>query len=841
MGEQDSGRFLDTHSPATRSRSRTRSTSADSRKSPKLVSWSAGDILHKATEKGDVETVAETLRASPSCVDARDSRGRTALHEAARCGRTAIVKVLLERGADINARSFMGYTPLTFAAEGGHVEAMLALIERRADLNAASTSEQTDLRGHTPLHRAVLREHLAATQLLTAKGASLSAATANGITALQIAIQRGPLAVVLVLAASGESLHMKDARGNDAIYYARALDGPRQSGVMEILNKWGNKSKHKSDFLRCLRSSELSRFFNAQGNQDLVTMLCWAAAARGKQAVVEYILDMFRWAHLDLVNAKDKSGWTALHHAAWGGESTNAQSLLESGAIADCLTSNRHWTPLLLAAERGRRRTVQVLLEHKADIFARTQNDRTALDLASEGGQDKTLEVLMHAIPDTESAKAIKDPWRRKLAMLECQKVEVIKKKADEETSQTIEEITHLTSAVGMKPSDNDLFNGAFDGTMFSASLTSPNLVQSKTYNQLINTWDEFFEFHEKDRRVKVAILDTGFDSKHRDWDNARALRFRNNQPESDSRDVKQRDRIKEFRDFCGSGANQDIDGVDLDGHGTQVTGIILRLAPRADIYVARICEGDKNRGLPPHLQTGEQSTTKTNPQPAAVAAAIDWAIERKVDIINMSFGFTYPPLVVKQALERAKGKVLVFAAMSNDGNNSPSGAAWPARDLDYAIGIHSCKEGGMKTSDFNPPPVPATHNLMAVGEGIITHWPEAKGGGFRLDDGTSFATPAAAAMAALVLAFWYQRRGRKERMEAESFVSVDMEELRRNKVMSSLMMQKMGTRGENMNFSYIRPQLLWMNYNPVSGDQLLPEYKRRHAWNIIRDALIGI
>jgi hypothetical protein len=201
-----------------------------------------------------------------------------------------------------------------------------------------------------------------------------------------------------------------------------------------------------------------------------------------------------------------------------------------------------------------------------------------------------------------------------------------------------------------------------------------------------------------------------------------------------------------------------------------------------------------------------------------------------------MSFGFNRPPLAVKRALERTKGKILVFAAMSNDGNNNPTGAAWPARDLDYAIGIHSCKEGGRKTSDFTPPPVPATHNLMVVGEGIITHWPEAKGGGFRLDDGTSFSTPAAAAMAALVLAFWYQRRCRDERMEVEKFV--DMEELRRNKVMSSLMMQNMGTKGENANFSYIRPQLLWMNYSPLSEEHRRPEYKRRHAWAVIQDAL---
>ncbi|GAW11383.1 hypothetical protein ANO14919_007270 [Xylariales sp. No.14919] len=836
MGEQDSGRFLDPQSPASRSRSRTRSPSSSSRgKSPNLVSWSAGDILHRATELGDLDIVVKTLSISPSCVDARNPNGRTSLHEAARYGRTAIANILVERGADINARSHMGYTPLTFAAECGHIEVMLVLIEHQADLNAASTSEQMDLRGHTPLHRAALRGNLAAVQLLVGKGASVNAVTANGITSQQIAVQKESLTIVLALTASAENSQTRDAHGNDVFHYAQAQGEPRRGQIMDILNKWGDKSSCKSGFLRCQRSGELSQFFDTQGYLDLHAMLCWGAA-KGRRAVVEYVLDMSRWGHLDLVNAKDQSGWTALHHAAWGGESYIAQRLLETGAMVDSLTTNKRWTPLLLAVERGRRRTVRALLDHKADILAKTHNEMTALDMASESHHKKTLQILIGEIRDTEFAKTIKDPQRRALAMIECQKAEAIWKEANEETSQTIEEITNSTSEIGAKPSDNSLFSGAFDGTMFSLSQTGPEMVQSRTYNQLINTWDEFFEFQERDRRVKVAILDTGFDSKHRDWDNPRALRFKNNKPESDPRDVKQRDRVKEFRDFCGNDDGLESDGVDLDGHGTQVTGIILRLAPRADIYVARICQGDKNRGLPASRHVAGSSISSTNPQPAAVAAAIDWAIKRNVDIINMSFGFTRPPLVVKQALERAKGKILVFAAMSNDGNNSPTGAAWPARDLDYAIGIHSCKEGGRKTSDFTPPHVPATHNLMVVGEGIITHWPESKGGGFRVDDGTSFSTPAAAAMAALVLAFWYQRRGRKERTEVENLV--DMEELRRNKVMSSLMMQNMGTGGENANFSYVRPQLLWMNYNPLSDDQLRPEYKRRHAWAVIQDAL---
>jgi hypothetical protein len=51
-----------------------------------------------------------------------------------------------------------------------------------------------------------------------------------------------------------------------------------------------------------------------------------------------------------------------------------------------------------------------------------------------------------------------------------------------------------------------------------------------------------------------------------------------------------------------------------LDGHGTQVAGIILRLAPRANLLVARVCLGERSLSIPNDL-----ARFKT-PQPDTVA-----------------------------------------------------------------------------------------------------------------------------------------------------------------------------------------------------------------------------
>jgi len=61
----------------------------------------------------------------------------TALHFAARNGRTDVVKALVELGADMNARDQEGRTVLDVATIKGHVEGICALTEMMAHFSAA--------------------------------------------------------------------------------------------------------------------------------------------------------------------------------------------------------------------------------------------------------------------------------------------------------------------------------------------------------------------------------------------------------------------------------------------------------------------------------------------------------------------------------------------------------------------------------------------------------------------------------------------------------------------------------------------------------------------------------
>ena len=83
--------------------------------------------------------------------NARDARGRSALHEAAAAGHAAICQALLEAGADVDARDGEGRTPLLDAARSGALPALEVLLAAGADACACDAADRQ--RAAPGLHR----------------------------------------------------------------------------------------------------------------------------------------------------------------------------------------------------------------------------------------------------------------------------------------------------------------------------------------------------------------------------------------------------------------------------------------------------------------------------------------------------------------------------------------------------------------------------------------------------------------------------------------------------------------------------------------------------------------
>lgn len=130
-------------------------------------------------------------------VRATSSDGKTALHQAAKQGNTAVVEALLAGGAEVFAvKPDTLATPLHHAAASG----ALTIAGLQALLDAGAPLEAQDSDGLTPLHWAVIRalqdeaaleQAAAAVRALLAAGASPLVPNVRGQTPLSLAADAG--------------------------------------------------------------------------------------------------------------------------------------------------------------------------------------------------------------------------------------------------------------------------------------------------------------------------------------------------------------------------------------------------------------------------------------------------------------------------------------------------------------------------------------------------------------------------------------------------------------------------------------------------------------------------
>lgn len=112
-----------------------------------------GGVFQKAYEEflldaeANREAIVRALVNRGADIHEKDLAGKTSLHEAARNGYVGIVKFLLEKGADVAAKDEQEYTALHRAAEGsfmyrykdnsGHIKVMRLLLEKGADISSS--------------------------------------------------------------------------------------------------------------------------------------------------------------------------------------------------------------------------------------------------------------------------------------------------------------------------------------------------------------------------------------------------------------------------------------------------------------------------------------------------------------------------------------------------------------------------------------------------------------------------------------------------------------------------------------------------------------------------------
>jgi hypothetical protein len=150
------------------------------------VSW-AFSCLEKTQQ------TSERAQALKGAVNATNGAGASVLHWAADRGDKAVVKMLLDIGADRNASTHSGYTALHWAAARGREDVVELL------LDGAAPPPQKEEKRLTPLHTAALNGRLGVVRQLLAAGFDPQQVDPLGRTPLDLAREYGMTDVVTAL------------------------------------------------------------------------------------------------------------------------------------------------------------------------------------------------------------------------------------------------------------------------------------------------------------------------------------------------------------------------------------------------------------------------------------------------------------------------------------------------------------------------------------------------------------------------------------------------------------------------------------------------------------------
>ena len=134
---------------------------------------------------------------------------------AARYGNLEIVKILLEKKADVNATdSNEGMTPLMRACLSGHIDIIEFLLNHNVNINIKDND------GWTALMLATVEGYNTITQILIDKGADVNAQDLKGETALMLACAMGYEKIVQTLINSHAEVNAQDLKGHTALMAA---------------------------------------------------------------------------------------------------------------------------------------------------------------------------------------------------------------------------------------------------------------------------------------------------------------------------------------------------------------------------------------------------------------------------------------------------------------------------------------------------------------------------------------------------------------------------------------------------------------------------------------------
>nr|XP_008191477.1 PREDICTED: transient receptor potential cation channel subfamily A member 1 isoform X2 [Tribolium castaneum] len=363
-----------------------------------LMTESPFRILRVA-ECGNLETFQRLYFADPTRLSIKDSRGRTAAHQAAAKNRITILQFILSQGGDLNNQDNAGNTPLHVAVEHESLDAVDFLLQAGVKTNILNDKKQAAIHLVTELNKVsvleVMGKHKDKIDIL--QGGE------HGRTALHIAAIYDHEECARILISVFDACPRRPC--NNGYYPIHEAAKNASSKTLEIFLQWGESRG-------CTREEMIS-FYDSEGNVPLhsavhggdikAVELCLRsgakistqqhdlstpvhlACAQGATDIVKLMFKMQPEEKLPCLASCDVQKMTPLHCAAMFDHPEIVEFLINEGADINPMDKEKR-SPLLLAALRGGWRTVHVLIRLGADINVKDVNRRNVLHLVVMNG-----------------------------------------------------------------------------------------------------------------------------------------------------------------------------------------------------------------------------------------------------------------------------------------------------------------------------------------------------------------------------------------------------------------------------------------------------------------------